>query len=457
MMEFMSPREGGVLVMTLVFVTMFLVMFTGLVGVVSRSYQQAVVQAHDELALQVAEAGLNFGRWRLAHDADDFAPEARDVRDPFAGVLGSFTVTFVPQAGSSVVEMVSVGQSASLAQRTVTLRARYGIPSLARFTFLTNDDVWYGGEIHGVAHANGGIRMDGQSDSLMTSAKETYICQFYHGCNSVEKPGIWGSGGAAELWEFPVAPVDYNAVTLDLLTMKEQASLTNTFYSPSGVFGYELEFNDDNTYSIYRVTARGPNVWSWFAETGWQNTSHDIGQRALLERRAVPSGGVIYSEDTLWVSGDIRDRVVVAAGVFPDTPSSNVDIILNGDLSYGGVRDGTRVFGAVAQRHVLIPWSGAEDELEINGAFIAQRGRFGRRYYRNCCGTQAHALKSQITRYGMVASNLVPVTAWVNGSQQVVSGYQQGESSYDPHLTYQPPPYFPVSGQYEFISWEEVE
>lgn len=443
--------------MTLVFVTMFLVMFTGLVGVVSRSYRQAVVQSHDEIALQVAEAGLSFGRWRLAHDAEDLAAETRVVRDQFAGDLGSFAVTFVPQPGSSVVEISSQGQAASLAERTVTLRARYGIPSLARYAFLTNEDVWYGGEIHGPAHANGGIRMDGQSDSQMTSAKETYICQPYHGCNYVTKPGIWGSGGLAELWEFPVAPVDYNAVTLDLLTMKEQARETNTYLGPSGGFGYELEFNDDNTYAIYRVTARGPNVWSWFAETGWQNTSHDVGRRSLLGRQAVPSGGVIYSEDTLWISGDIRDRVTVAAGVFPDTPSTNVDIIINGDLSYGGVKDGTRVLGAIAQRHVLIPWSGADDELEINGAFIAQKGRFGRRYYRNCCGTQAHALKTQITRYGMVASNLVPVTAWVDGSGRVVSGYRRGNSAYDPRLAYQPPPYFPVAGQYEFISWEEVE
>lgn len=456
-MKPMCLRGGGVLVMTLVFVTMFLVMFAGLAGVVSRTYHQAVVQSHDELARQVAEAGLNYGRWRLAHDAELFETEVRSVSDQFAGVLGTYEVSFAPQPGSSTVEITAAGQTESLPARTVTLRALYGIPSLARFTFLTNDDVWYGGQIRGVVHANGGIRMDGQSDSLMTSGKETYICRPYHGCNNEEKPGIWGSGSAAELWEFPVAPVDYNAVTLDLLTMKEQAQATETYYGPSGVFGYELEFNEDNTYAIYRVTARGTRVWSWFSETGWQFTSHDVGRRALVEARAVPSGGVIYAEDTLWVSGEVRGRVTVAAGVFPDTPASNADVILNGDLTYGGVRDGTRVLGVVAQRHVLIPWSGAEDELTLNGAFIAQKGRFGRRYYRNCCGTQAHAIKTRLDRFGMVASNLVPVTAWVNGAGGVVSGYRRGEAEYDPHLVYQPPPYFPASGQYEFISWEEVE
>jgi hypothetical protein len=453
----LAYNRGSILVMTLVFVVMFLVVFTGLVGVVSRTYQQAVIQSHDALAFQVAEAGLNFGRWRLAHDEDDLSAETREVSDQFAGVLGSYDVTFSQQPGSTVVVITSIGHTASLPAREVTLRARYGAPSLARYVLLLNGDVWYGGEISGAVHANGGIRMDGESDSLMTSAQETYICQPYHGCSYEEKPGVWGSGEIKELWEFPVQSIDYAALTVDLLSMKTQAQSSNTYYASSGVFGYNVVFNNDNTYSIYRVTSRGPSVWSWFSETGWQFTSHDIGTQSLVETRAVPAGGVIYTEDRLWVSGEIQDRVTVAAGVFPDTPATNVDIILNGDISYGDVKDGTRVFGAVAQRHILIPWSGAEDVLELDGAFVAQKGRFGRRYYQNCCGTQAHAVKSRMERYGMIASNLVPVTAWVNGGGNVVSGYEEGETTYDPNLLFLPPPYFPISGQPEFISWEQVE
>jgi hypothetical protein len=432
------------------------VIFTGLVGMVSRTYQQAVVQSHDELAFQVAEAGLNFGRWRLAHDADDLEAETRNVSDQFAGVLGTYDVSFEQQPGSTVVVITSVGRTASLPAREVTLRARYGSPSLARYAFLTNGDVWYGGQISGLVHANGGIRMDGQSDSLMTSAQEEYICQPHHGCNFQERPGVWGSGEIEELWEFPVSPVDYNAVTLTLLDMQDAAETTDTYYDPSGVFGYNIVFNSNNTYSIYQVTSLQPNVWSYFAETGWQFTSHDVATQTLVETKAVPSNGVIYTADRVWVSGDIRDRVTVAAGVFPDNPSTNVDIIINGSISYGGVRDGTRVFGAAAQRHVLIPYSAAPSTLTLDGAFIAQKGRFGRRYYQNCCGTQAHALKTSLQRYGMIASSLVPVTAWLSGGN-VVSGYQSGQSSYDPNLLYQPPPFFPASGQPEFISWEQVE
>ena len=58
-------QRGGVLIMTLVFVSMFVVIFSGLTGMVSRTYHETVLQAHDELAFQVAESGLNYARWRL--------------------------------------------------------------------------------------------------------------------------------------------------------------------------------------------------------------------------------------------------------------------------------------------------------------------------------------------------------------------------------------------------------
>jgi hypothetical protein len=174
----------------------------------------------------------------------------------------------------------------------------------------------------------------------------------------------------------------------------------------------------------------------------------------LIETRDVPSGGVIFVDDRAWVNGDIRDRVTVAAGVYPATPSTYADIIVNGNISYGGVKDGTRIFAAVAQRHILIPWSGAPDNMQMDGAYVAQNGSFHRRYYPNCCGAQAHRLKNSLTRFGMVASNGVPATAWVEGGN-VISGFQTGQAAYDTNLLYGPPPYFPANSQYELISWEE--
>lgn len=440
--------------MTLVFVTMFVIIFAALTGMVTRSYHQAVLQTQDEVAFQIAESGLNYARWRLAHAPTDFSAVTKEVSDQFAGVLGSYTLTFTqPQAGSTVVVIMAEGQTAAQPARTVRLRARYGIPSLARFVAITNEDVWYKSEIKGAVHANGGIRMDGQSDSLMTSARETYTCQPYHGCSpATTKPGIWGTGETPALWEFPAPVVDYTAITSDLLNMKTAAQAANTYYGPSGKYGYHIVFNANNTYTIYKVNTKGTNIWTYMPETGYVYTSHDIGTQSLIETKAVPAGGVIFTEDTLWVNGEIRDRITVAAGRLPDSPATNADIIIYADITYSDVHDGTRMFGAVAQRHVIIPWAGAEDVLELDGAIIAQHGRFIRPYYT----TSPHVLKSKIERFGLTASNKPPATAWVNSSGQVVSGYKVGELTYDPNLLYGPPPYFPASGEYQFISWDEL-
>lgn len=440
--------------MTVVFVAMFAVIFVSLAELTSLRYHEGALQAQDELAFQVAEAGLNYGRWRLAHDPENFTAEERDVTDQFAGTTGTFNVTFTaPQEGSSVVLITSLGSTSAQPGREYTLQARYGMPSLAKYAFITNDDVWYGGPMSGVVHSNGGIRMDGISDSLMTSAKETYVCKPYHGCNYETKPGVWGSGEKQELWEFPVPVVDYTALTLDLLDMKSEALEAGTYYGPSGNFGYHVVFNSNNTYSLSRVTQKTSPIWSWAQETGWEYTSHDINREQPIGSRQVPSGGILYFEDNVWVNGTIRGRITVAAGRFPDQPSTNADIIINGSIDYGGVEDGSRVFGAIAQRHILIPYSGAPNVLQLDGAYIAQKGRFGRRYYYY----GAHRIKSTMNTFGMTGSNMVPVTAWVDGSGQVVSGYRGGQSSYDSHLIYGPPPFFPTTGQYEFLSWEHVE
>lgn len=450
---FVTNSRGDIMIMSLVMVVMFVVIFMALAGLTGRQHRETVLQAHDELAFQMAEAGLNYARWRLAHDGDDFTSVSDTVEDQFAGIIGTYEVTFEePQPGSTTVIITSVGTTESQPSREITLRARYGIPSLARYASITNDDVWYGGEIHGYVHSNGGIRMDGDSDSLMTSEQEEYTCQPHHGCSYEDRPGIWGTGTTQELWEFPVTRIDYNSLTLDLIDMQDAAGEADTYYGDSGGYGYHLVFNDNNTYSLYRVNSKSWYRWSYASDTGWEYTSHDIGSESFIETEDVPSNGILYFEDHVWVEGDIRDRVTIAAGVLPDQPNDRVDIIINGDIDYGGVEDGTRAFGAIAQRNVLIPYAGADDNLELDGAFIAQNGRFGRRYYDS--GT--HRLKTSMNRFGMIASNLVPVTAWVSGST-VVSGYQTGVSNYDPNLLYSPPPYFPTSGQYEFISWEEVE
>lgn len=445
---------GGITILSLMTVAMVGAIFIAIGGLVNRQYHEGGLVAQDETAFQVAEAGLDFARWRLSHDGDDFSAVQQEVNDQLQGLLGTYSLTFTPpSSGSTIVTITSVGRTANAPTREVTLTATYGIPSLATYVFVTNEDVWYkGAEIHGAVHANGGIRMDGTSDSVMTSAKETYVCHDFHGCHNQTKPGIWGDGSDSTLWQFPVPPVDYAGLTLNLIDMKTAAQAANTYLPPSDAHGYHIVFNSNNTYSVYRVTEKTPVKKSYSEDTGWDLLSHDIAEETLISSAPVPDNGIIYAEDTLWVNGDVRTHITVAAGRFPDTPGTNADIILNGNISYGDVYDGTRSFGAIAQKNVLIPYSAAPDVLTLDGAYLAQHGRFGRRYY----PSGEYKLRSAIHVRGMIGSNWTPVTAWADGNSGVHSGYEQATITYDAHLLYGPPPFFPTSGEYQLLSWEET-
>src|SRR5690606_7849796 len=137
------------------------------------------------------------------------------------------------------------------------IEAQYGIPSLTRFSFLSNASSWYGENItvHGDIHSNNGIRMDGTNTARVTSAKETYSCGSETGCSpTTSRPGVWGSGGDQSLWEFPVPAIDFNAIAFDFAQMRSSAQ-SNGLYLPNQNQGYHLIFNSNGTVTVRRVTS----------------------------------------------------------------------------------------------------------------------------------------------------------------------------------------------------------
>ena len=111
--------------------------------------------------------------------------------------------------------------------------------------------------------------------SLSTSAKETYNCGSEHGCSpSQEKPGIWGDSEGQEkgLWEFPVPIIDFDSITQNLGTLKEEAEQAecseteDCYFENSGVYGYHISFLSNGTFNLYKVTSLKADVWGWNME-----------------------------------------------------------------------------------------------------------------------------------------------------------------------------------------------
>lgn len=453
-------RLGSILITFIIFGGIFVLMLGAIVSLILSQHSVVARSVSAEQALQIAEGGINYYRWVLAHDPENYKGADMDFYTAGGSNLGHFTLTVEPPSnGSSIVTLTSAGWTNDYPNLKRTVSVRYGKPSYAQFAFLTNSNVWFGDteEVHGRLHSNGGIRMDGIVDSLATSIKETYICGPEHGCNNEEKPGIWGTGQDPLLWKFPVADaIDFDAITLDLEEMEDAATEDGVVLENSGNKGFHIVFNSDGTFSVYRVTKLQSSVWGYNG-TSWTYESNDISKESAVsqyQNEDLPDNGIIFVNDQTWVSGQVNGRVTVAAANLPEGTGTTYDIIIHDDITYYPDRESGSVLGLIAQEDILVPLY-SPDNLVIDAALMAQNGHVFRYYYYPPYYPN-DTKKSYIETYGTIITNTVWTWSWVNSKNQIVSGYITTSTNYDPNLYYAPPPYFPTEDDYTFISWEEI-
>ena len=149
------------------------------------------------------------------------------------------------------------------------------------------------------------------------------------------------------------------------------------------------------------------------------------------------------------MEGTVNGQITVVAARFP-IQSSDKNIWIKDNLVYAA-HDNTNSLGLIAQNDIYFVRDLPED-FRIDGALIAQKGKIIRHGYFPGCGASSESVKDKLTINGSIISYYK--SYWNFGSQPV-SGFIEREINYDNNLVYSPPPYFPTSGEYEFISWVE--
>ncbi len=412
-----------------------------------------------EEALQIAEAGINYYQWHLAHFPADYqdgtgraGPYIHNYVDlDTQTTIGQYSLTITPPpVGSTVVTIRSTGSTSNNPSVKRTITARYGIPSLAVDSFLSNDIIWIGsGEtVGGQMQSNNGIRFDGVGNAPILSAKATYTCPATQGspCPAT-KNGVWGSASAAvqNFWKFPVPAIDFSALTSNLATMKASAQSGGIYLPPSSAQGYSLVFNAAGTVTVYKVTSLTNNPKGWDVYNNVHNENTDYNNRTLQFTQAIPANGIIYVEDKVWVEGTVKGRVMVAASQLPYNPATAPTIYIPNNIVYAA-KDGSSVLGLLAQNNVVVTYH-APLTLEIDAALIAQNGSVQFFYYPG-------NIKTRITVFGSIMTFGMWTWTWVDGSNNVTSGYATTNDTYDSNLLYGPPPSFPVSASgYQQLTW----
>ncbi len=469
----MKQNQGSVLIFELMAIFISSLVLVSILGYAAQQLRLLRQTEHKELAFQIAEAGVNFYQWRLAHFPTDYAngtgatcspcgPYVRDYVDLDTGqVVGQYSLRITPPVvGSTVVTIESTGYTTAQPNLRRVVTVRYGIPSLAKYSLLTNTDIWVGNTetVSGEMHANGGIRFDGTANAPIRSSKTTYTCQTYHGCSPAQtKSGIWGSAGSATqaFWDFPAPTIDFSSMTADLATMKTNAQTAGIYLPPSSAQGYSVVFNSNATISIYRVTSLRAHATGTDVNGASHPEDLDYNARTQIDGDAgvagiqsfsMPTNGLIYIEDRTWVEGTVAGRVLLAAARLPYNPATAPSILIPNSVVYTA-KDGTVSLGLLAQKDILLTYF-VPNTLEINAAMVAQNGSAQRYYF-------AGNTKTSITTYGSLASFGVWTWSWVNSGGTIISGYASTTTTYDSNLLYAPPPSFPLSTSgYQQLSWE---
>lgn len=469
---------------TLVFTAVGTMFIMGIANWAIYSIRLTRQTQYRELALQISEAGVEYYRWHLAHAVADYTdgtgapgPYTHIYTDKDGSPIGKYILNITPPpSGSTVVTILSTGKVDADPKIQEQVEVRVAIPSLAKYAVVANADMRFGAgtEVFGPIHSNGGVRFDGLSHNLITSARDNYDDPDHSGGNEYgvhthvnptdplpptavpTRLDVFNAGRT-----FPVAAVDFAGITADLAAIKTNAQASGRYFAGSGGLGYKLVLKINDTFDLYRVNSLLPapsNCTNTQNQTGWGTWSINTtgGATTSLGNFAFPANGLIFVEDHLWIEGTISTaRLTIASARFPDNPATRKNIIVNNDLRYTNY-DGQDVISLIAQDNVHVGLS-SKDDLRIDAALVAQNGRIGRYYYtppgsgQNRCSP--YHVRTALTLVGMIGTNQRYGFAYTDNT-----GYTTRNLNYDGNLLYGPPPSFPLtSSQYSIISWRRIE
>jgi Tfp pilus assembly protein PilX len=472
-------------------------------------------------AFNIAEAGINYYLWHLSHNSSDYqdgtgapatqvaglgyGPYVHNYVDDNAKTTGTYTLYVKPQGtGSTVVDIRAIGK-VNGSKITRTVQAQIGAASFASFAVASDTALWFGSNetADGPVFSNQGVRMDGTNTSTVSSANATYVpSSQLGGDGSTFHPGVWCDPSVTTPvdcntrskvdWLFPTAAIDFNQVSGSLCTIKKIAfaadaataslagqptACSQTPTTRTGSYlpqrsssantsrGYLIELNTDNTYNIYNVNNENDTKTDYVSALNTQSVATNI---------PVPSSGVIFAEDNVWVRSNptFHGRVTIAAGRLA---TNNVaDIHVADDLLYS-TKNGQDAIGLVTENDIdIAPYAAPATgsfTLEVDAASLAQTGsvQFPSNYsFSNTDCTRGWVNSSQkLLYYGSIATRQPWTWSWQRGSAcgdavkdpisgSYISGFLYNTTQYDYNLLYAPPPSYPITGGYNILSWREV-
>jgi len=460
-----NNERGSISLTAIVFVAVFLMIFSGLSNMLTMQKRTEDAQENKTNSFEVAESGLNYYTWHLAHFPTELqdgtahgGPYQHAFSDGYGNPIGKYSlkVSGTTQCSNlTSVKIISTGWLDSAPDLKTTITAVYTRPTIASFTYITDQNIWFGPDenVWGELHSNGGIKMDGNNDSLVTSQRSTWICPPSLGCGNEVRPGIFGSGSGSALWHFPAFYFDFTGVALNFSTLATLAK-NGGVYLPSSTsiagysssLGYHLVFMGDGSIQVYIVkTAYGDSGQTYDGPVVTKYLRIST-QSSLYQTLSLPSGcSFLYSESPIWIEGTVKGKIAVVTGDSNNGAGTN-NIVLVNNINYS-TNDGTDGLLALAQGDINLTYN-SPDNIVLHGLFMSANGRFTRDYY-------AGNIVTSFTLYGAIVNKKTGTNSWESGGH-VVSGYRTSNTYFDKTLMDNPPVLTPTIGDWTITKWSQL-
>ena len=241
-----TRKDGYLLVSVLVYGLIGAILIGGIITWTGSNIRASRDNITREKAFEIAEAGIEYYRWHLAHDPLDFT-DGTGASGPYVHLyynklgeqIGQFTLDITsPATGTTIVTVQSTGETLLEPNKKRAIEARLAIPSLAKYAVAANDNMRFGEgtEVFGLIHSNQGVRFDGLTHNLVTSALTQYDDPDHSGCDDWavhthltttdpcpatpwnNRPDVFEVGR-----QVGVPALDFAGFTADLATMRTDA------------------------------------------------------------------------------------------------------------------------------------------------------------------------------------------------------------------------------------------
>ncbi len=293
-----EKKKGSAIAYALVIIAMVSIILASVVQFVANQAKVAYQTQSREEAFQIAEAGVNFYRWYLAHQTDgktamqvrafwqgtspdplglrSNSPYEREYVDEQGGALGRYSIVVSPpDPSSTIVNVVVTGWTYKYPGTKRSIKVRFRRPSWSENSVLANDFMRFGEgtTVNGKIHSNSGIRFDGVATNVVSSSLSTFDDPDHSGGSEfgvhthVNVPPATGVNDNQRPLEalpnavsqridvfkggrqFPTPQIDFASVVSDISFMRSQATVK---FDNSGA-GRRIILKTDGTMDVCKI------------------------------------------------------------------------------------------------------------------------------------------------------------------------------------------------------------